>query len=140
MSGFEIAGLILGAFPLAIEGAKALKSLRERAWFWWQFKSSFNEFLTNLQRQSIICSQILDYILKPFRQYGNPVCTLMDDPQSPLWADPELNNMLKNRFDRKYYPWLEQRLKSLRFDVQDLCELLPTEVNNVSSKASYHRS
>ncbi|KAK8112802.1 hypothetical protein PG984_013328 [Apiospora sp. TS-2023a] len=135
MSGFEIAGLVLGALPLAIEGAKALKTLRERAGFWWEFKTSFNEFLDNLQSQSIFYSQILDYLLEPFRRHhGSLIHTLMDDPHSPLWKDREFNDMLKDRFGAKYYHWLEQKLQSLGFDVDSLRKLLPTQAIRVSSK------
>ncbi|KAL3301010.1 protein prib [Colletotrichum asianum] len=48
MSGFEIAGLALGAFPLLIEGAKELEGFAKKFEFYWEFRTKFESFIADV--------------------------------------------------------------------------------------------
>jgi hypothetical protein len=49
MSGFEIAGLALGAFPLLLDAAKGLRSRYKDARAWWQYERILEDFITSLE-------------------------------------------------------------------------------------------
>lgn len=65
MSGFEIAGIVLGAFLLLFDSCKDLRSAFRSLKSWWRFETDFDNFVAAIQREQIAFSQNLEILIDP---------------------------------------------------------------------------
>lgn len=59
MSGFEIAGIILGAFLLLVNSARYVRTGLENSKSWWLFETTFADFVSKVETQEIAYCQVL---------------------------------------------------------------------------------
>jgi len=85
MSGFEVAGLALGAFPLLLEAAKGLQGRYKDAQAWWQYERMLEDFITSLEEEQIKFDQILEILIDLLVDLtSNQQERLRRDPSSDL--------------------------------------------------------
>ncbi|KAM3550099.1 hypothetical protein ARSEF4850_008513 [Beauveria asiatica] len=101
MSGIEVAGLVLGAFPLLIS---ALEHGRDTA--------KVLEIFWKIRREN------LEALLLPLIVDDNEVQDLLKNPGGPRWQDPELEGRLKGRLPVKSYLLYLERISQIQEKVQ----------------------
>ena len=96
MSGFEIAGLLLGAFPLAIEGIKAYSSGIKTMKLMKDYKQILREFARELRVEKCkfdnLCLELLSEFVSPKR-----LKRMIADPGAAEWNDTCFKQQLKSR-------------------------------------------
>ncbi|CCF44936.1 hypothetical protein CH063_14177 [Colletotrichum higginsianum] len=95
MSGFEIAGVVLGAFPILCGTAKNLGTMFKKTKWWWQFETSFENFVSTIATQEIAYIQVLERLLGPL-----DVTEADSDKDRLLKRITDVNDDLHQFFDR----------------------------------------
>ncbi|KAI0529959.1 hypothetical protein GGR58DRAFT_525596 [Xylaria digitata] len=65
MSGFEIAGIVLGAYPILYDAAKDMRGVLKKSKFRRLFEREVVDFIAGAHKELIEFSQILEYLLDP---------------------------------------------------------------------------
>ncbi|KAI1122045.1 hypothetical protein F5Y10DRAFT_254979 [Nemania abortiva] len=131
MSGFEIAGIVLGAFPIALEGFKGLRSYLQFAQTWWEYEAELDDFIYSLENESMSYSQNLEILLAPLGLSEDQERALMrGDLKS--WNDPAFRVELKHRIGDLYYEALAKRLQNIKLALDEAYSLLPIKDGKVT--------
>ncbi|KAM6520176.1 hypothetical protein FALCPG4_013729 [Fusarium falciforme] len=125
MSGLEIAGIVLGGFPILIEAAKPLVRYLQGAERWWHFKRDFMTLVSTIEDESIAYSQNLELLLTPVDIDPEAKAILQEDSQSKLWHDPDIQAKLKGRVKSQYMLWFQRQLLEMREALGELHSMLP---------------
>ncbi|KAM0424424.1 hypothetical protein ACHAPT_010345 [Fusarium lateritium] len=125
MSGFEIAGVVLGGFPILIEAARPLSQYFQGAERWWHFRRDFMTLISTIEDESIAYSQNLELLLTPVDVDPEVKATLQEEPESKLWHDPAIQAKLKNRIKSQYMSWFGRQLLEMRETLRELYGMLP---------------
>ncbi|RSL40081.1 hypothetical protein CEP53_013606 [Fusarium sp. AF-6] len=126
MSGFEVAGIVLGALPLLIEGAKATKFYLQGIERWWQFETDFEAFVRAITFEDVIFTQNLDLLLLPLDLSDNERNSLKASSKSSLWRHPDIVAQLKHHL-REALPLFTRLLNELRISLDELHEMIPVK-------------
>lgn len=126
MSGFEIAGLVLGAFPILYDAAKDCRKVLGRAKSWWQFEATFMTFLNSIDTQMIAYGQVLQRLLEPTEVSDEDYDSLLRNDPPSLWHELHIQEALRNHLLPTEYQWLMRNLFNLQQDIATLQEQLPT--------------
>ncbi|KAK3948958.1 hypothetical protein QBC32DRAFT_45482 [Pseudoneurospora amorphoporcata] len=109
MSGFEVAGLVLGVLPLAVQ---ALKTYREIMADVKGVPSDLANLIEDLETEMLrlrtSCELLLEQIV-PFVD----IADYLDDPMSPKWEKSAVNNKLRIRLSDSY-PKFEEKVRDIR--------------------------
>lgn len=124
MSGFEVAGLVLGAIPIVCAAAKHLKPIVEGASFWWSFETKFEAFAAGIRAQEIFYRQVLERLIEHLDIPETRCRILLTEPNSSLWHEAELREEVKLRFQEDQYRWIMDNLVDLNNAVLELQQLL----------------
>jgi hypothetical protein len=102
MSGVEIAGLILGGFPLIISTLEHYRDGFEPLQEWWKFESEFGNFIEELGTQQARFDMSLEKLLAPFVTSDAQMNTLLSERSPEAWHDPQLKKELRGRLGSSY--------------------------------------
>ena len=102
MSGIELAGLVLGTFPLVTFALEQYREAKRTALRWWRIERVYSRAVSRLEYERLFLRLQLRKLLLPLVTEG----VLGDDDLEPLLAD--LNDAQWEVQDRKNA--LEQRL------------------------------
>jgi hypothetical protein len=126
MSGFEIAGVVLGAFPILCDAFKDLRDRYKDVQTWWQFEREFEDFVSDVWREYIAFSQMIDILVEPLVNLTDEEREMLQsNPQSVLWAAPHVQTELEQRIHAKYYKWFRTQLMDINNNINALHGLLP---------------
>ncbi|KAK7422979.1 hypothetical protein QQX98_001269 [Neonectria punicea] len=125
MSGFEVAGIVLGAFPILTESCKDLRSVFRSVKSWWRFENDFDNFVAAIQREQIAFSQNLEILIDPLDLPDVDKETLQNDSGSDLWHQPRVQMQLRRRVQGRYHEWFMEQLADINSAVNKLHKLLP---------------
>ena|SRR5438045_9476826 len=100
MSGVEVAGVVLGAFPLLLSALEQYKSAVDAV-----RKSSSSVQLRSLQEQIVVesevfknsCEHLLSAVLDP-----DKLAEALSDPIGALWRDPGVESNMKDVLGHSY--------------------------------------
>ncbi|KAI8711312.1 hypothetical protein NCS52_01507200 [Fusarium sp. LHS14.1] len=126
MSGFEVAGIVLGGFPILYEAAKTAKSRYRDLKWWWRFETEFEDFISVVDREFISFSLNQEILLSPLDILNSERDILQNDPNTLLWHDPRIQAQLRKRLGSRYYPWYMEQLHDINNAISKLLDLLPT--------------
>ncbi|RSL80970.1 hypothetical protein CEP51_006180 [Fusarium floridanum] len=129
MSGFEIAGIVLGGFPILIEAAQPLSRYFQGAERWWHFKRDFITLISTIEDESIAYSQNLELLLTPVDIDPEVKASLQEDSGSRLWYDPEIQAKLRGRIKIQYMSWFLRQLIEMRETLSEILGMLPIKKN-----------
>ncbi|RSL58907.1 hypothetical protein CEP53_006007 [Fusarium sp. AF-6] len=129
MSGFEIAGIVLGGFPILIEAAQPLSRYFQGAERWWHFKRDFMTLISTIEDESIAYSQNLELLLTPVDIDLEVKASLQEDSGSRLWYDPEIQAKLRGRIKIQYMSWFLRQLIEMRETLSEILGMLPIKKN-----------
>lgn len=127
MSGFEIAGIVLGAFPILYDAAKDLNARYRDLKSWWQFELQFENFVSAVDREFVAFTQNQEILLVPLNLPDAELEVLLNDPDTLLWHEPRIQALLRKRLQSRYYTWYMQQLKDINDAISKLLDLLPAD-------------
>ncbi|WQF83322.1 hypothetical protein CDEST_08336 [Colletotrichum destructivum] len=127
MSGFEIAGVVLGAFPILCDTAKDLGTVFKKTKWWWQFETSFENFVSTIATQEIAYILVLERLLGPLDITEAEYDSLLGDPKSNLWHESHIQEELRQCLPHSKYTWFMWNLSDLNTAIEELQKLLPID-------------
>ncbi|KAM0342386.1 hypothetical protein ACHAPU_009573 [Fusarium lateritium] len=136
MSGFEIAGAVLGGLPLLIEGVKAAQFYFQGLDRWWEFRRDFEAFSRAMEFEEVIFVQNLDILLTPLELSDNEYRSLRHSQTSNLWHHEDVVSKPRLHLGEAL-PHFTKMLTELNRDLNELYKLLPIENGKVRFPASH---
>ncbi|KAF1992333.1 hypothetical protein K402DRAFT_416007 [Aulographum hederae CBS 113979] len=107
MSGVEIAGLALGAFPLLISAIEHYKDGAEPLADWWQFKRVYTKTLQELKLYNLLLERTLEQLILPLVADDDKIKDLLASPGGDLWSDKVLDKQLRERLSKAYELYID---------------------------------
>ena len=107
MSGVEIAGFVLAAFPLMITALEHYRESAEVLEGWWKIKSEYRKCKNDLNYHKLAFEENLEELLLPLIADEDKLQRLLDHPGGPEWKDPNLEKLLQKRMPKTYSSYLD---------------------------------
>ena len=107
MSGIEVAGLVLGSFPLLISALENYRKIAEVYDDWWQVKKEFQKCKQELKCAELALESNLERFLLPLVVDDDMIQELIIDPAGDGWKDPSLEKKLMDRLPKSYDLFLD---------------------------------
>ncbi|KAI9756017.1 MAG: hypothetical protein M4579_004062 [Chaenotheca gracillima] len=101
-SGVEIAGLVLGTFPLLISACEHYREGLEPLKDWYRYRLELESFLRKLDRQHVLFHLTLEELLSSIAPNLLLVDDLLEEPGGTLWQDRDLEKDLQERLRSSY--------------------------------------
>lgn len=138
MSGIEIAGLVLGSFPILLNCLDYYREGFEPLEQWWQFRTSFLAFTDDIRHQMMRYNENMVRLLDPIISDNESLKTLVQNVADPRWQDGSLDGSLRERLAGEHDRFL--RIMDRMSDItKDLKRLLKVESGTVSNLPPYDR-
>lgn len=106
MSGIEIAGLVLGAFPLLIYALESYREGAEVVGDWWRIERAYTKCKQDLRYHQLLFEGNIERFLLPLVVDDDKLKQLMENPAGIAWEDPELEKKLQQRLPKAYDTFL----------------------------------
>ncbi|KAI9162992.1 hypothetical protein HJFPF1_04587 [Paramyrothecium foliicola] len=137
MSGIEVVGIVLGALPILCSTAKSFRNRYKDVHMWWQFDREFADFISEIEREYVAFSQIMEILLDPLDSITEKEKEMiLDDPHSTLLFTPRIQVELKQRVQTKYFSWFIRELVEINEAIEQLHALLPIgKAHHLDSKS-----
>jgi len=103
----EIAGLVLGAFPLMISAMEHYKKTPEVWDDWWSYKQQYTKFKRALEREKLAFEENLEELLGPIVRDESELRELLKDSNSLAWKELELEEQLRERLPKSYDAYMD---------------------------------
>ncbi|KAK7757460.1 hypothetical protein SLS62_000475 [Diatrype stigma] len=97
MSGIEVAGLILGAFPVALEALDRYREVATRAGLFYQIKLKHRQCRNRLERERLVFTGNLKQLLLPIVADDEKIAEMLSNPGGVSWKDKATSDLLKAR-------------------------------------------
>ncbi|KAF2462403.1 hypothetical protein BDY21DRAFT_13767 [Lineolata rhizophorae] len=123
MSGVELAGLLLGTFPLIISALENYSKLAEATSDWWRFKRVYTKWITDVRLHQLFFDRALEELLLPLIVDDKRLQLLKAEPLGLAWKDPDLEERLQERLSDSYDLYMQ-----IIMDIQDVTEKLKKEL------------
>lgn len=138
MSGFEIAGLVLGAFPILLKSLEHYREGFEPLEEWWNFRTHFIAFVDDIRHQMMRYNENLVRLLDPIIADTDELASLLRDSSlaDARWHDGTFEGPLKQRLASECDRFL-RILRRMQEVMEDLGKLLQIDNGNVGT--SYTR-
>lgn len=102
MSGIEVAGLVLGAFPILLNCLDYYQKGFEPLEEWWNFRTNFIAFIDDISHQMMKYTENMFQLLDPIIADRESLIRLIEDPDDQRWHDAKLGELLKDRLASEY--------------------------------------
>jgi hypothetical protein len=135
MSGLEVAGVVLGAFPLLLAAIEHWHNIANIYDLHRRIRRRYKECQHDIEYQKIICRQNLEALLTPILRDADEVDRLVADPGGQGWSDPALQESLEERMHGSYHMYREIITK-MEDVVNKLKKELSMDEGSTSSKLS----
>jgi len=106
MSGLELAGAILGAFPLLLSGIEHWRDVATVHDLYRHIRKHYKKCQRDIQFHEIIYKNNLRELLVPLTESADEVARLVADPGGQGWGDKALQERLKGRLNDSYELYL----------------------------------
>ncbi|KAI0114256.1 hypothetical protein F4776DRAFT_330154 [Hypoxylon sp. NC0597] len=103
MSGFEIAGVVLGAFPLAIEALEKHREVFRRVGLFYKIRVEYIKCEHNLKFHRASFTGHLRRLLLPLIEDDDKIKDLLSNPGGTFWKDQETIDLLQRRLGEESY-------------------------------------
>ncbi len=107
MSGIEVAGLVLGAFPIAVWALEQYREVARRMGFWYEIRLAYQRSSSELKFHRVSFIRNLKQLLLPLVADDIELRRLISDPGGPAWKDPAIAAALEARLQDSYDLYLE---------------------------------
>jgi hypothetical protein len=107
MSGFEIAGLILGAFPILMLALKGYGELARKVGLWNNIRQEYQKSKNEINAQHVQFIGNLRRLLLTVGVDDARISRLLADPQGGNWGDEDLTRRLQDHLQDSHDVFLE---------------------------------
>lgn len=107
MSGVEVVGFILAAFPLLISALEHYRESAEVIDDWWQIKREYKKCRHDIQFHKLTFEGHLERFLLPLVVNDDEIESLLADPGGKGWKDPDMETRLKEQLPKSYDLFIE---------------------------------
>ncbi|KAF2808967.1 uncharacterized protein BDZ99DRAFT_389975 [Mytilinidion resinicola] len=107
MSGLEVAGVLLGGFPLIISGLEHWRDIAKVGGFFWRVRKEYTKCRRDVQFHEILYKRNLKELLLPIVNDADEVTRLMGDPGGKDWSCNALQERLEGRLQESYGLYME---------------------------------
>ncbi|KAK3291887.1 uncharacterized protein B0H64DRAFT_408340 [Chaetomium fimeti] len=116
MSGFEIAGIILGSLPLLIPAIEHVRQSLSTRRYDQQLQSLTRNLKTERVKLQNVCEKLLDGLVPP-----SQIQLMISEPLGDLWRDEDTEKRIRGRlWDKDSYESFETAIQSISASVDDL--------------------
>lgn len=133
MSGFEVAGVVLGAFPLAICALEKYREVATRLGLFYRIKLEYKKCSDNINYQQLILTSNLKQLLLPLAIDQDEIQELVDNPGGKAWKNASIVRLLQQRLNDSYELYLEY-IKGMEQVMGKLCDELAMDDGYIQSK------
>ena len=111
MSGFEVAGIALGVFPILVDGmVRFIDGVQTIKWYR-RYRARLQDYADIMGAQSIWYQDTLEELLTDIVQNEEELEELIAQPTGALWENPKYGQKLKQRLGRSHEVYLRQSEK-----------------------------
>ncbi|GAB1313197.1 Prion-inhibition and propagation HeLo domain-containing protein [Madurella fahalii] len=135
MSGVEVAGLVLGAFPVAIWALEQYRDVARMMGFWYEIRLEYQRSSNELKFHRLSFVRNLKRLLLPLVPDDAQLQRLISDPRGSAWNDPEIQKGLEARLQDSYGLYLEI-LAEMQRVMQELNKELAVDSDAVQTNVS----
>lgn len=107
MSGLEIAGVLLGTFPLIISGLEHWRDVAKVGGFFWRVRKEYTKCRSDVQFHEILYKRNLKELLLPIVNDADKVARLVGDPGGKDWSSKALQECLEGQLQESYGLYME---------------------------------
>lgn len=133
MSGFDVAGIILGVFPLAITALEKYREVAVRLGLFNKIKLEYRKCSNELELQQLIFTRHLKQLLLPLVADNGKVQELINNPAGEAWKDASIVELLRTRLKDSYELYIEY-MKGMEHVMDKLQKELAVDADFVQSK------
>ena len=90
MSGIEVAGLCLGAFPILVNLIQGYKEGCQPLGNWFRFRKTFFTLIQSIRYQETRWQNNVKILLLPLVEGDEELQQLLTEPGGAAWKDPDL--------------------------------------------------
>lgn len=144
MSGFEVAGLVLGAFPLAISALEKYREVATRLGLFRHIRLQYKKCRDDLEFHRLVFKRNLRHLLLPLVVDDDRIEALLADPGGDSWKEPMVADLLEKRLQDSFELYIEyiegmdcvmkEIHKELAFDSQSVQTKVNTPVREQFTK------
>ncbi|KAI9150656.1 hypothetical protein HJFPF1_10431 [Paramyrothecium foliicola] len=102
MSGFEIAGVVLGAFPIALEALRQYEIVKTHIKRWRAIQEDYAEYRGEIRFQQLLYEDNLRNLLVDTAIDKQITNDLLSKPSSEHWQDPSVMRLLGSSYYQPY--------------------------------------
>lgn len=126
MSGFEIAGIVLGIFPILVDTTKDLRCVFRHVKTWLNFENEFETLIFSVQRENIAYIQNVEILLGGIDISEADQEELRKNPDSRLWTAPHLQMTIQKRLRGGKWDWVKFEMSKMIDALRKLRSILPS--------------
>lgn len=131
MSGIEVVGLVLGAFPIVLNCLDYYREGFEPLEEWWNFRTHFIAFIDDIRHQMMIYHQSIALLLDPIITDPRSLNALVQDATDPRWSNGSLSDLLKQRLVASELERFLRIVQRMEKEIGGLKKLLGIKDGNV---------
>jgi hypothetical protein len=135
MSGLEVAGILLGVFPLIISSLEHWRDAAKVGGFFWRVRKEYTKCRSDVQFHEIWYKRNLEELLLPIMSDRDEVALLVSDPGGKDWNSKPLQERLENRLQESYGLYIEI-IHEMNETAKDLKDELSLDKATIQSKLS----
>lgn len=102
MSGFEVAGIVLGAFPLAITALDKYREVATRLGLFYKIRLEYKKCRDALEFHQLTFTRHLRQLLLPLVVDDDRIAVLLADPGGDSWRDQAVAGLLRKRLQDSF--------------------------------------
>jgi hypothetical protein len=124
MSGFEVAGIVLGSLPLLVTALEAYcKFIRDLGKAPLELKSLNRQLTTERAKLYNVCGLLISDVVEQ-----KQIEPMLRNPFGPLWRIPETNNKIVMRLWNSYEPF-EQAITEIQEALDNIMRRLRVQIS-----------
>ena len=131
LTGVEIAGLVLAAFPLVLDGISHWLDAVHKVQRWRRIHRQLKNYEIRLQSQRVTYQNTLELLLDGIVQTDEDIAAMLAEPRGEVWKKGKYYHLLHRRLDRAYDTFFET-LKSMFTTLGEIEKKLGMEAGTVS--------
>lgn len=128
----EIAGIVLGAFPIAVTALDKYRDVAKMWGFWWEIRAEYQKCNTEVKFHRLSFMRNLRQLLLPLVAEQGQIQQLLADPGGEAWRQQSIAQQLAERLQDSYELYLEiiQQLRNVMEELNHELAVDKTEFQN----------
>ncbi|KAK3370388.1 hypothetical protein B0H63DRAFT_486905 [Podospora didyma] len=133
MSGFEVAGVVLGAFPIAITALDKYREVATRLGLFFKIHLEYKKWRDDLEFYQLVLTRHLRQLLLPLIADNDKIEELLSAPGSKSWKDDSMASLLEKRLRDSYQLYFEY-IKGIDRVMKDVNRELAVDLDSVQQR------